>query len=224
MKNDKELRQDVIDAIRWEPLLSATEIGVEVKDGIVTLSGMVDSYVKKAEAEDAAKHVKGVVAVVEKIEIILLESALITDNDIAAEVVRALKWNWQVPPDKVSVIVEDGWVKLEGEFDWNFQRTAAHDVASKVIGVKGVFNDIKIIPASKNTVEALEIKNAIQRNWAINGEDIFVNVAGTQVTLSGTVSSWYQKEQAELIAWKAPGVWTVENELVVILDQSLVGH
>ncbi len=222
MKNNAELQKDVQDAIKWEPLLNAAEIGVTVKDGVVTLTGTVDNYSKKSEAEDAAKNVAGVKAVVEKIEVEFSNSWSKNDNEIATEVLNALKWNWQVPNDKVKVKVEKGWVTLEGELNWDYQRVAAKEAVERLTGVKGVSNNTKVKPDSKDTIEAKDIKSALDRNWSIDANDIDVSVSGTKVTLTGTVDSWYQKDEAEKIAWKAPGVWSVVNDLVVEYDYSMV--
>ena len=222
MKNNSELQKDVQDAIQWEPLLHAAEIGVTVKDGVVTLTGTVDNYAKKSEAEDATKNVAGVKAVVEKIEVRFSNSWSKSDNEIATEVLNALKWNWQIPNDNVKVKVENGWVTLEGELNWDYQRVAARQAVEKLMGVKGVTNNTKVKPDSKDSLEAKDIKRALDRNWSIDANDIDVSVSGTKVTLTGTVVSWYQKDEAEKIAWKAPGVWSVVNDLVVEYDYSMV--
>ena len=222
MKNNAELQKDVQDAIKWEPLLNAAEIGVTVKDGIVTLTGTVDSYTKKTEAEDAAKNVAGVKAVVEKIDIKLAHWGKTTDAEIATEVLRAFKWNWQVPNDKVKVKVEDGWVTLEGELHWNYQREAARNAIQNLLGVKGVSNNINIKSETHDAIEKMDIESALRRNWSINDDNIDVEVSGTIVTLTGTVKSWYQRNEAEKIAWAAPGVWTVKNDLLVEYEYDLV--
>jgi osmotically-inducible protein OsmY len=215
MKSNTDLQKDVQDAIKWEPLLHAAEIGVTAKDGVITLTGRVDSYAKKQEAENAAKNVLGVQVVVENIEIhFSSEWAKKTDNDIATEVVNALKWNWQVPNEKVHVKVEHGWITLEGELQWDFQREAAKNAVKNLLGVTGVYNNIKI-KSEHDTVEKQEIENAISRNWTINDRDIHVAVSGTKVTLTGSVHSLYEKDEAARVAWKAPGVWTVHNDLEV---------
>ena len=222
MKSNAELQKDVQDAIKWEPLLNAAEIGVTVKDGVVTLTGTVDSYAKKTEAENAAKNVAGVKAVVEKIDIKFIGSwAKKDDNEIATEVVNALRWNWQIPKDKIKVKVEKGWVTLDGELEWNYQKEAARDVVKHLLGVMGVSNLIAIKSISRDLVEETDIKSAMRRNWAIADQDILVKVSGHNVTLSGTVTSWYQKDEAGRIAWGAPGVWTVDNELVIEYDYEL---
>jgi osmotically-inducible protein OsmY len=214
-KTNETLQKDVQDAIKWEPLLSAAEIGVIVKDGVVTLTGWVDSYSKKLEAEDAAKNVAGVKAVVEKIEIKFNHSGKKDDHEIATEILGALKWNWEVPNDKVKVKVENGWVTLSGELSWNYQKEAAQKSVNKLDGVKGVTNTIGIKADSKDAIEKKLIEDALDRNWSIDNGDIEVVVSGTKVTLNGTVDSWYQKQEAGRIAWNAPGVWNVDNELVV---------
>jgi osmotically-inducible protein OsmY len=215
MKSNADLQKDVQDAIKWEPLLHAAEIGVTAKDGVITLTGRVDSYAKKQEAENAAKNVLGVQVVVENIEIhFSSEWAKKTDNDIATEVVNALKYNWQVPNEKVHVKVEHGWITLEGELQWDFQREAAKNAVKNLLGVTGVYNNIKI-KSEHDTVEKQEIENAISRNWTINDRDIHVAVSGTKVTLTGSVHSLYEKDEAARVAWKAPGVWTVVNNLEV---------
>jgi len=223
MKNNAELQKDVQEAIKWEPLLNAAEIGVTVKDGVVTLTGVVDSYSKKTEAEDAAKNVAGVKAVVEKIEIKVNHAwSLKDDNDIATEVLNAYKWNWRIPNDKVKVKVEKGWITLEGELQWNYEREAAKDAVKDLVGVIGVSNNIKIKSEIHEAIEKSDIESALARNGSIDDEEITVSVSGTKVTLTGTVDSWYQRDEAEKIAWNAPGVWAVENDLIVDYDYALM--
>jgi osmotically-inducible protein OsmY len=223
MKNNAELQSDVQDAIKWEPLLNAAEIGVTVKDGIVTLTGVVDSYTKKTEAEDAAKNVAGVKAVVEKIEVSFKSTyGKKSDNDIASEVLNAFKWNWQVPNDKVKVKVENGWITLEGELEYNYQRDAAKDAVKNLLGVTGVSNNITIKSTTAEKVEKADIESALKRNWSIYDNEINVKVSGHKATLTGTVDSLYQKEEAGRIAYNAHGVWSVDNELVVDYDYVLM--
>lgn len=222
MKNNEDLQKDVQDAIKWEPLLNAAEIGVTVSDGIVTLSGTVDSYVKKLEAERAAKNVAGVKAIVEKIEVRFSNSWSKSDSEIAVEVLNAWKWNWQVPSDKIRVKVEDGWITLEGELTWNYQSEAAKNAVHHLMGVRGVTNNITIKPNSNDTIEQHDVESALERNGSIDASDIFVKVSGTKVTLSGTVNSWYDKVEAARTAWNTPGIWKVENELEVEYDYTLI--
>jgi len=222
MKNNSELQTDVQNAIKWEPLLNAAEIGVTAKDGVVSLTGVVDSYAKKLEAENAAKKVIGVKALVEKIEVKFPSSWAKTNLEIANEVLAALKSNWAVPTDKVTVKVEDGWVTLEGELPWDYQREAAKNAVNFLTGVKGVTNNIKIKSESHDAIEKKDVEDAIARSWSVDDSDISVSVSGTTVTLTGTVSSWYQRDEAGRIAWKTPGIWSVKNELAVDYYAALV--
>jgi len=222
MKTNAELQTDVQNAIKWEPLLNAAEIGVTAKDGVISLTGVVDSYAKKVEAENAAKKVIGVKALVEKIEVKFPSSFVKNSLEIANEVLAALKSNWSVPEDKVTVKVEDGWVTLEGELPWNYQKQAAKSAIIYLAGVKGVTNNIKIKSESHDAIEKKDVEKAIGRSWTIDDSDIAVSVSGTTVTLKGTVSSWYQKEEAARVAWNTPGIWHVKNELEVDYYYSLV--
>jgi osmotically-inducible protein OsmY len=216
MKTNADLQKDVQDAIKWEPLLSAAEIGVIAKEGIITLTGTVDSYWKKTEAEEAARNVAGVKAVVEKIEIKFANNSFKKDdNEIATEVVNAFKWNIGVPNEKVKVKVEKGWVTLEGELEWNFQKEAAKNAVRDLLGVAGVTNNITIKADAQDEIERKDIESALERNWSLSDREIKVKVSGTKVTLTGKVDSWYQKSEAARIAWKARGVSSVENDLVV---------
>jgi len=215
MKNNEELQKDVQNAIKWEPLLHAAEIGVTAKDGVVSLTGVVDSYAKKLEAEHATKKVIGVKAVVEKIEVKFSGSWTKTDEEIAREVLVALKSNLSVPDEKVTVQVENGWVSLGGVLPWNFQKDAAKQAVSYLVGVKGVSNNIEIKSETHDAIEKKDVENAIHRSWSVDDFNIDVMVSGTTVTLSGTVGSWYQKEEAARIAWNTPGIYHVKNELEV---------
>jgi osmotically-inducible protein OsmY len=215
MKNNAELQTEVQNAIKWEPLLHAAEIGVTVKDGIVTLTGTVDSYSKKIEAESAAKKVIGVKALVENIEVKFSNTWAKSNLEIAETVLKALDANLSVPKGKVSVTVENGWVTLEGELPWNYQKEAAKNVINFLVGVKGVTNNITIKSENTNAIEKKAVENAIHRSWSVNDHDINVTVAGSTVTLNGTVNSWYQKEEAGRLAWNTPGISHVKNELAV---------
>lgn len=222
MKNNQTLQTDVQNAIKWEPLLNAAEIGVTAKDGVVSLTGVVDSYAKKLEAENAAKKVIGVKALVEKIEVKFPNSWSKTNAEIANEVLIGLKNNWSMPNDKVTVKVEDGWVTLEGELPWNYQKEAAKNAVNYLAGVKGVTNNIKIKSDTHDAIEKKDVEDAIARSWSVDDSDINVSVSGTTVTLTGTVNSWYQKEEAGHIAWNTPGIWHVKNELAVDYYYALV--
>jgi osmotically-inducible protein OsmY len=213
MRTNEALQQDVQNALKWEPLLHAAEIGVSVNSGVVTLTGMVDNYAKKSEAESAAKNVLGVTAVIEKIEVHFAHTDKKEDSDIAPKVVSALKWNWAVPSDSIKVKVEKGWVTLEGQMNWQYQKDAAKKAVKNVDGVKGVLDLMVVKSQSKDAIEQTDIEQALARNWSIDDKAVHVNVLGNNVTLKGTVHSLYQKEEASRIAWKAPGVWDVDNQL-----------
>ena len=219
MKTNEQLQKDVEDSIKWEPLLNAAEIGVTAKDGVVTLTGIIDSYTKKIEAEAATKQVSGVKAVVEKIEISFGNSIGIkSDGEIATEVLNGLQWNWDVPNEKVKVKVERGCVTLEGELEWNHQKEAATRSVNNQTGVKGVTNNIIIRNDSKDKIELKDIESALSRNWSIDDGDVEVEVTGNKVTLKGIVHSFYARDEAERMAWNAPGVHNVLNELVIEND------
>ena len=222
MKNNEQLQKDVQDAIKWQPLLNAAEIGVTAKDGIVSLTGVVDSYSKKSEAECAAKNTPGVTAVIEKIEVKVPNSWIKNNTEIANEVLKALKNRWDLPQDKVKVKVEAGWITLTGELNWNYQKEAARDAIKDLMGVTGVTNNITIKSESNDPIEKADIEAALLRNWSFYNNDIHVKVNDHKATLTGSVGSIYQKEEAGRIAWNAQGVYQVDNELVVEYDYSLV--
>ncbi len=215
MKTNQELQKDVQDAIKWEPLLNAAEIGVTAKDGVITLTGTVDSYSKKIEAENAAKNVSGVRALAEEIHIKYGDFGKKSDTDIAKEVLSAWKWNWEVPDQKIKVKVESGVVTLDGELEWNYQREAAKKAIKNIAGIIDIISNIKIKSENHDVIERKAIENALERNSSIDDLGITVDVNGNYVTLKGTVNSFYARDEAEQIAWNAPGVWNVDNKLVI---------
>ena len=213
MKKNEVLQKDVQEAIKWEPLLDAAEIGVIAKDGVVTLAGVVDSYAKKWQAENAAKSVSGVKVVITDIDVKFDESfGELDDNQIARDLIEAAKWNWQIPKEKIKATVEDGWVTLEGEVDWNYQREAAYEAASYQYGVKGVTNNLTI-KKTQDKVEKEAIERAFRRNLLLDDSNIGVKVSDNTVTLEGTVTSYFQMDLAEKIAWNARGVQNIKNQL-----------
>jgi osmotically-inducible protein OsmY len=214
-KSNDVLSKEVIDAIKWEPLLSSNEIDVNVKDGIVTLSGTVDNYTQKKEAEHAVKSIAGVKAVVDDVKVDLYFSAIKSDTDIASSVIKALHGNWAVPDHRLKVTVENGWVTLEGILHWNFQRKAADNAIRYLPGVRGVIDKIKIEAEIKNELGKEIVEKALRRSWILDVDNIKVRVEGKTIYLSGIVDSLFQKDEAERIAWNTPGVWCVDNELVV---------
>ena len=216
MKSNQDLQKEIQEALKWEPLLHAAEIGVIVKDGIVTLTGTVDSYAKKLEAENATKKVAGVQALVEKIEIKHINSSSkLDDAEIAHNITQALKWNLEVPKEKVRVKVENGWITLEGELQWKYQSDCVISSIKNLLGVTGISNKIKIKPSTEEVIELQNIVEALRRNWSIDDRNIEVSLKNHNVIISGKVNSWYEKNEAERIAWNAPGVWNVINKLEV---------
>lgn len=215
MNNDEKLQHDIEEALRREPLLIGAELGVTVRDGTVTLTGTVDSYAKKRVAEHAVKSVKGVKAVIERIEVSFSSIGHQTDSEIVKEVLKALKSDLDVPEDQIQVQVEHGWVLMEGTVQWNAQKQAANNCIENIIGIKAVANNIIIRSGTEDELEKLDIQDELARNWAIDEKTIKVDVFGNSVTLTGSVSSLFQKEEAERMAWKASGVWNVHNKILV---------
>jgi osmotically-inducible protein OsmY len=217
MKTNQDLANDVQEALQWEPLLKDTAIGVTALAGVITLTGVVDGYLKKSKAEDVAKGVTGVKAVVEEIEVRFENDADRSDQEIALEVIHALKTDGQVPQDRIKVTVEDGWVTLTGNVPWNYQKEAARNAVRHLDGLKVFTNDIRIQPESVDELEQEDVQRAFRRSASLFDQDIQVYVKENRVTLSGVVNSRYQKEEAERIAWNAPGVLSVDNELSIDL-------
>jgi osmotically-inducible protein OsmY len=212
-RTDEQIQQDVFAELKWDARLQPNEIGVIVKDGVVTLTGWVDSYLKKWTAEDVAHRVGGVKAVANDIEVKL--SSERTDPDIAAAAVRAIEWDSAVPSDKVQVTVSKGWVTLKGEVEWQYQREDAERVIRRLAGVKGVSNLIMVKPRTTASELKKKIEDSLVRSAQLDANRITVEVQGTKAILRGTVRSWAEKEEAERVVWSAPGIVSVENRITL---------
>ena len=214
---DEQIQREVLAELDWDAKVRSNEIGVAVKDGVVTLTGWVESYAKKTAAERAAHRVRGVKAVANDIEVRLPSSAERTDADIAAEASRALAWQALIPADRIEVSVSRGYVTLRGEVPWEFQRRAAERAVRRLAGVRGVINSIRVRPPVPPSPERLsrQIQDALVRNAETDAERISVEVKGDKAILRGTVRSWAEKDEAERVAWSAPGVAEVENQITV---------
>jgi osmotically-inducible protein OsmY len=215
MKSDSEIERDVRDELKWDPDLNADDIAVSVKNGVVTLAGFTHSYTDRLEAEIAAKRVAGVLAVANDIEVRLPAIDQRPDPDIARDAVAALKSQLPISYDQIKIIVKGGWITLEGAVEWQYQKTTADMAVRKVKGVKGVTNVITVKPKVQPTDIQHKIKDAFKRSAEVDAERITVEAKGSEVVLEGTVRSWIEREEAERVAWSAPGVTKVEDRIVV---------
>jgi osmotically-inducible protein OsmY len=213
--DDTEIRRKVIAELDWYPSVDASAVGVAVKDGVVTLSGSIASYWQKKEAERIVKRVAGVKAVAEDLTIKLPGAAERSDADIAQSVISGLRFNVTVPPDRIQITVENGWVTLEGEVEWQFQQSAAESAVKSVMGVKGVINSICIKPRVTAADVKATIEGAFARRAHLDAKQIRVEASDSKVILRGSVHSWEEMEQAEQAAWAAPGVTNVENNVII---------
>jgi osmotically-inducible protein OsmY len=212
-RTDEEIQRDVLSELKWDARIQPNEIGVSVKDGIVTLTGWVDSYLKKWTAEDVAHRVNGVKAVANDLELKLATER--TDADIAAAAIHAIEWDAFVPSDKVQVTVSKGWITLRGEVEWQYQKEDAERVVRRLAGVKGVTNLITVKPRTTAPDLKRKIEDALVRNAEIDADRITVEVQGSKAILKGIVKSWSEKEEAERVAWSAPGILSVDNRITI---------
>jgi len=216
-RTDAQIQSDVLAELKWDARVMPNEIGVAVKDGVVTLTGWVDSYTKRWVAEEAAHRVRGVKAVANDIEVRLSSGAERNDTDIAAAAARALEWDAFVPVDKIDVTVSKGWVTLKGEVEWQYQKQDAELAVGRLAGVKGVTNLIIVKPRLTPSELKAKIEQALVRSAELDAKRITVDVVGSKVTLKGTVRSWAEKQEAERQAWLAPGVTSVDNRITIEL-------
>jgi osmotically-inducible protein OsmY len=211
MKNDTQLQKDVIAELNWEPSINPTNIGVEVKDGVVTLSGHVTSYAEKLNAERSAQRVAGVKALAIELDVTLPGISNRTDADIARTVENVLQWTTYLPKDSVKVMVENGWITLSGQVDWEYQRMAAVDAVRYLMGVRGVSDDVAIKPKLSSSSVKADIEDALKRRAIVDAGNITVEVHGENVTLTGKVKNWSERDLATHSAWCTPGVKNVKD-------------
>jgi osmotically-inducible protein OsmY len=213
MKTDAQLQQDVLDELGWEPSIDAAQIDVEVKDGIVTLAGQVSSYAEKWDAERAAQRVHGVRALAIEMDVSLPGSSQRNSVDIARTAENVVEWSTYLPKNSVKLKVENGWITLTGELQWEYQRQAVANAVRYLMGVTGVSNQIVIKPKLSLSAVKSEIEAALQRRSHTDAQEISVTVKGGDVTLSGTVHSWSERDLATHSAWGAPGVRNVIDKM-----------
>jgi len=219
MKNDTQIQTDVQNQLKWEPEMNAAQIGVAVNNGIVTLSGIVDTYPKKVTAERITNNVIGVKAVALDIQVGISPVNRKSDTEIAEACVNALRWDSSVPDDKIKVRVENGTVSIDGAVEWGYQRLAAKNAIMKLTGVKGVNNMVVV----KQKPSSIDIKQRIRQSFITTAgheaDNIRLEVLGSKVVLRGSVKSHYEKEEAENTAWATPGVNEVENKIEVVFEE-----
>lgn len=215
MKTDSDLKKDVLAELLWDPLVPETKIGVAVNEGVVTLSGHLDTYAEKVASKRAVERVAGVKAIAVELTVIPVGLHQRTDTEIATSIEHVLGWNTSVPQDHVKVTVEKGWVTLNGELDWNFQRRAVERMIRPLKGVVGITDNIRLkeLPVSVNI--SSRIQDALTRQAVREAQRIEILVDGSVVTLRGHVHSWAERNAAEGATWSAPGVSRVNNQLVI---------
>jgi osmotically-inducible protein OsmY len=216
MKTDMQLQKDVLAELKWTASLREAEIGVAAKDGVVTLSGYVQNHAQKLAAEEATKRVGGVRAVADDLKVKLPFSLERSDTEIAHAAIRALDWDTEVPDKSITVTVNDGWISLQGNVEWQFQKAAAERAVKYLNGARGVINSIMITPKTASPAKVSErIKDALKRSAEHDADQVKVSAVDGKVTLTGTVRSWAERSDAELAAWSAPGVREVVDKIMI---------
>ena len=215
MRLDSDIKHDVERELKWEPDIDASDIGVAVKNGVVTLTGFVRSYSQKYQAEKATKRVKGVLGVANDIEVRLPSLNEKTDPEIARAAVEVIKDELPHSYENIKVVVKNGWITLEGNAEWEYQRSRAEAVVRKLKGVKGVSNLVALKPRVTPSEVKAKIEEAFRRSAEIDAKHITVEANGGEVVLSGIVHSWAERQEAERTAWRAPGVTKVDNRITI---------
>src|SRR3984893_17279779 len=215
MRTDSDIKRDVEEELKYDADITSTDIGVAVKDAVVSLTGFVGSYRQKLRAEADAKRISGVMAVANDIEVRLASADSRPDPEIARDLVAQLKFELPFSYDSIKSVVKNGWVTLEGNLEWNYQREKAESAALRVKGVLGITNHIKLAPRVKPTEVKAKIENALKRIAQIDANRITVDANGSEVVLKGTVRSWAERDEAERAAWLAPGVTKVDNNITI---------
>ncbi len=216
MRTDNAIQRDVIDELRWDPRIHTSELGVAEKDGVATLSGTVASYAEKWAAERAAERIGGVKAVASELTVQLDTLHVRTDTELAHRILDAFRWDVQVPDAKLKAIVTEGWVQLDGEVEWKFQKDAAERVVRNIIGVRGMTNSVHVAPLPISAYDVrTRISDALRRQGEEHAQNISVEAKGAVVTLTGRVPTFAERRAAESAAWLAPGVREVRDEILV---------
>lgn len=216
MKTDHQVQQDVIQELHWEPSIDSTQIGVAVKDGIVTLTGDVGSYAEKWDAELVSQRVQGVRGTAIEIQVTLPGASQRSDTDIARTAENILQWATVLPVEAIKVQVEKGWITLTGDVEWDYQRQAASRAVRHLMGVTGVSDQISIKPSVSLSAVKTDIEAALKRRAAVDAQDISVEVKGSDIFLTGKIHSWQDRELARRSAWNTPGVRNVYDNITVV--------